>query len=147
MTHSPLSGFFLLDLDKQAVLAFSIFRRNKRGKLPVADAVRVRNNKRFLRLPKYLREPNGRHDARFEQIAQYAARPDRRELVAVANKHDLGVFWHGFQEVMGENGVEHGNLVGDQHVRTAGGWSRCAENRPCRAQTQADGESFPLRAP
>ena len=54
--------------------------------------------------------------AAVDQIAQDIARPDTRQLIDIANQHEVGVRSQRFEDVIKEHQIEHRGFVDHQHV-------------------------------
>ena len=75
-------------LDQEEV-AQAVLVRHGRRRLAVVDRVRRADDQRSRRLAEDRRQPRHRHRLGGDQVVEHAARPDRRELVHVADEQDV----------------------------------------------------------
>ena len=81
------------------------------------DRVRRADDQRARRLAEDLGQPRHRHAPAGQQVAEHAARADRRELVGVADEQHVRAVADGREQCAGQAQVEHRGLVDDQEVR------------------------------
>jgi hypothetical protein len=79
--------------------------------------VGVHHDPGLLRLPEDLRQPDHRERLRADQVAEDLARPDRGELVHVADQQQVGAGSDGPGELVREDHVDHRRLVDHDQVR------------------------------
>ena len=67
-------------------------------------------------LAKNLRQPHDRHRLRRDDVGQHRARPDRRQLIHVADQHQARPRRHRPQQLVHQHHIHHRRLVDDQQI-------------------------------
>ena len=76
----------------------------------------VHNDIGLLRLPENLGQLDGRHALRGNQVTQEIPRPDRWQLVGIANQHQPRPVWQRGQHRLHQRDINHRNLVQNDRV-------------------------------
>ena len=71
-------------------------------------------------LTKNLGQPHDRHHAAFDQVCQYHAGTDGRQLIHVAHENDMRVGGNGFEQLVHQLHVHHRSLIHHEKVALKG---------------------------
>jgi hypothetical protein len=112
--HGLGDGLGLLDLQHVEVRGFTGSGQGREHSL--VDLVRAAHDARRGRLAKHLGQTDDRHRPGVNQIAQELARPDRWQLVHVADKDHRAAAGHGLEQLAGQRHIDHRALVDDQQI-------------------------------
>ena len=102
--------------EEEKVAGFLIGDRH----LPLVDAVGVLDDEGVGRLAEDLVEAHDGGDARGDQIVEDITGTDRGELIDIPHKEKVTVNRNRFEQAVGEDEVEHGGFVDDDHVGVYG---------------------------
>ena len=86
------------------------------GQQALVDPVRVGDDPALGRLPEHLGQPDHRHRARGDDVGQHLPRPDRGQLVDVADQEQGRPARHRLEQRVHQRHVDHRDLVHDQQV-------------------------------
>ena len=103
------------------------------GRAALVDLVGGGGDHRARRLAEDLGEPDDGGGLRGDQVLERFARPDRRQLVGVADEDDVGRLGEAFEQHLGEAQVQHRGLVDDHQLdrqRPAGAEAGVAAGDP-----------------
>ena len=130
--REDLFGFVLLDEEEVCLVT----GRREAGHLAAVHPVSVHDDEAPLGLPEDVLEPDHVDGPRLDDVLENAPRPHRWELVDVAHQDELAGWGYGLQEVVGEDGVDHGHLVHDDEVGLQGPLTVTQEAHGLRVELQ-----------
>ena len=90
------------------------------GHLPLVDAVRVGDDPALGGLAEDLGQPHDRHGSRCDDVGQNLPRPDRWQLIDIADQQQRRPLRQGTQDRPHQRHVDHRGLVDDQQIAVQG---------------------------
>ena len=84
--------------------------------LALVDAMRGGDDAACGRLPEHLRQPDHGNRPRADHVGQHLARPDRRQLIDIADNQKGGAVRQRFQKRVHERHIHHGGFVDHKEV-------------------------------
>ena len=78
--------------------------------------MRVGDDPALCRLPEDLGQAHHRHRAGRDDVGEHLPRPDRRQLIDVADEHQSSRIWQGTEHRPHQRHVHHRGLVDDEQV-------------------------------
>ena len=100
-------------IDEIEVAAFD---RREIGHQALIDAVRVGDDAALGGLAEDLGQTHDRHGTRGDDVGQYLPRPDRRQLIDIANEQQRRPGRQGAEHSAHQRHVDHRGLVDDQQI-------------------------------
>ena len=107
------SLFRVRRIDKVEVAAFDT---GKIGHEALVDAMGVGDDPAFGRLAEDLGQAHDRHRTRGDDVGQHLPRPDRRQLINVADKQQCRLVRQGSQQSPHQGHVDHRGFVDDKQI-------------------------------
>ena len=107
-------GFGIVRLHEVEVAV--AFGRAEIGHRALVDAVGAGDDPALRGLPEHLGQPHHRHRAGGDDVGQHLARPDRGQLVDVADDQQRGLVRHRLHQRLHQHDIDHRGLVDDQQV-------------------------------
>ena len=92
----------------------------KKGHLPPVDAVGVGDDVAPRRLAKDLGQAHHGYRPRFDDVLQDVARTDAGQLIHIAHQQQVACRVDRFEQVVGQDQVQHGGFVHDDHIHFQG---------------------------
>ena len=111
--HHPVGGRLGILGGEQEEIA-AVLRDQRQ--FPPVDQVGIGNDLRIGGLAEDTRQARHRHQAAGDQIAQHIARPDRGQLIHIADQEQLCAGRHRLEQVIGQQQVEHRGFVYHQVI-------------------------------
>ena len=97
-------------------------------------------------LAEHLGQTDDRHRPGIDQIGQELARPDRGQLIHVADEDHRAVAWHGLEQLAGQRHIDHRALVGDEQIAVQWRILLALELACCRIHLQQSVDGLGLQA-